>query len=442
MIEVNNRKFVENWHHKVLADLYTEVFKYKYEFININIPPRHTKTEFLINSIAQGLANNPYASYIYITGSDSLRAETSLAIKKIMKSDIYQYFWNREFTISQDNKNIWRLKEGGGLMTASILGTITGFGAGILRTKEARGEMFDGFIACDDLNKIADASKMNERNENINEVIAHTLLSRKNSSDTPIINIQQRAGLNDATEKFKSLYPENKKNKYLVIPVRDERGEALWSFMMNEDQIRDKEINPETAYIFDTQYMQQPSSKIGTLFNKRDLQFFELKDIKKEEIDAIYSFVDTADRGKDYFAAPFGYLIYGKIYIMDVIYNQLLLLANQELLVSKTKEHNLTKGVIESNKEGSYFVGNVNKELENRTYTGIFSTLNKEARIISYADYIKKYFVFRSDFELNSDYYLFMKHLERYLRGVTNQQDGAPDSLAGLAKFCKVLKIF
>lgn len=442
MKEVNNRKFIENWHHRVLADLYENIQKYKYEFANINIPPRHTKTEFLINAIAQGLAKNPYASYIYITGSDSLRSETSLAIKKIIKSEIYQFFWEREFTTAQDNKNIWRLKEGGGLMTASILGTITGFGAGIMRTAEERGDNFDGFIACDDLNKIADASKMNERNDNINEVIANTLLSRKNSSDTPIINIQQRAGLNDATEKFKSIYPENEKNKYLTIPVRNEKGEPLWEFIMNAEQIKEKENNPETAYIFDTQYMQQPTTKVGTLFNQRDLQFFKLEDIEGLEVEASYSFVDTADHGKDYFSTPFADWINGKLYIKDVMYNQNLLPVNQEILVNKTKLYQITKGVIEVNKEGSYFVHNVNKALPNQIYFGKFSVQNKEARILSYADFVKKYCVFRSDYKPNSEYYLFMKHLFRYLQGVKNQKDDSADSLCGLMKLCRELRLF
>ena len=60
---------------------------------------------------------------------------------------------------------------------------------------------------------------------------------------------------------------------------------------------------------------------------------------------------------------------------------------------------------------------------------------NKDVKIITYSDYVKKYFVFKdkSQYSPNSEYAKFMQDVFSWTQTGNNKFDDAPDSLAMLA---------
>lgn len=437
--QLRGSKFITNWHHREICDNLHRLTNYELEFLGINIPPRHSKTELAgINLIARGIGMNPRANFLYITASDELRSETSVRIRDIVSHPYFKQMYGVELKKDQNGKNLWRTSQGGGLKTATIFGQITGFGAGqMIDTSELEDYIrdFEGCIVLDDINKTDDSEVQNANNEKVTRVIFNTIMSRKNSKDTPIINIQQRAGMQDATAQFMDYYGvDNPKAKFLVLPVIKD-GKPLWEFMMNMEAIEKQRTHHKTAHMFQSQYMQEPQTKEGLLFAKEDLNYFNGDISEKGDPESISGYIDVADTGKDSHSIPIGYLIDGRIYIPDVLFTKLDHTKNVDLSAAILNEHNPEYVRVESNGVGAMYISALTPKLKDTiTLLPIRSKTKKHTRIINASYFIKKFFVFRNDYKQGSDYDLFMTEITGYLKDGSSDNDDAPDSIEGLAK--------
>ena len=437
-------KFITNWHHELITDSLEEIADYKYKLLNINIPPRFSKTELAgINLIAWSLAKNPKGNFLYITASDELRSETSVRVRDIITHPYYKRMFGVEMKKDQTGKNLWRTSQGGGLKTATIFGQITGFGAG--RMVDVNEDLinyineFDGAIILDDINKIADTQANNANNKKAVDTIFTTILSRVNSMRTPIVNIQQRAGENDASAALIEFF-DSDETKNLVLPVVYE-GEPLWENKLNMDAIEQLRTSEKTAHIFETQYMQNPQPFEGLLFPKAELNYFKLPDLDLTKVESKWMVIDTADSGDDNYALVLGCQIGAYIYIKDVIYSKKTFEFTEPLTIELGKENNVDLIILETNKEGTLFKRNLQDNFENIRVKGIHNSAKKIVRIRNNAFFIKKYMIFRNDYALNSDYDKFMKDLFSLLQDGSNKDhDDAPDCLATYAK--QVQKMF
>lgn len=464
--QIHGTKFIKNWHHETICQELEKAANYETLFLNINIPPRFSKTELAaINFIAWGLAKNPKANYLYITASDELRSEVSTRIRDIVNSDLFREMFGVELKKDQKAKNLWRTTQGGGLKTATIFGQITGFGAGKMIDHEAyQDEMedyirdFDGCIVLDDINKIDDAENLNANNTKTKRVIFNTILSRKNSKDTPLINIQQRSGVEDATAVLLNYYKDDEKIVNLVMPIIS-GDKLLWENKIDLKEIERLKKSDETAHVFDCQYMQDPSPKSGLMFPREELSFFTMPELEKmiqekeKELTGIVDkeelrqqakneliqlkcvYIDPADTGEDDYAAPFAYIIGNKAYIVDVIYNKNDLTKNQPLTIEKCKYHDVDRLWIETNKEGTTLKGNYKEALPNVHIRGRHNSTNKHTRIDNSKMFVVNHIMFRSDIQPGSEYDRYMSNVTKYpkIKPKNGHDDGA-DSTAGLAK--------
>jgi len=173
----------------------------------------------------------------------------------------------------------------------------------------------------------------------------------------------------------------------------------------------------------------------GLLFPK--FQTYKNIELSKDNIRVAY--IDTADTGKDYYSMPIIEIQNGNIYLIDVIYNQSRLTVLEPLTVAKINDLKIDTVIIETNKEGSLYVGN----LTNRTKARIIgkrNTVKKETRILSQAGWILEKILIKDFKEQNEEYRKFINSLLEYeINPKTKQFDDAPDSLAGLAKYCRVM---
>lgn len=279
--ELRGSKFIINDHHNEICDALDKVGTYKHELLNINIPPRFSKTEIVLNFIARSLGKNPTANFLYITASDELRSEVSVRIRDIITHPKFKFMYGVELKKDQNAKNLWKTQNGGGLKTATILGQITGFGAGqmtdISTYLNDLIRDFEGCICLDDINKVEDSESMNAISEKVNRVLFNTVFSRKNSDDTPIINIQQRVGQQDATAMLVKHYEEtNNSHKVnnLVFPVI-RNGKSLWENKMPMSKIIELRDSPFTKRTFQAQYMQNPVAEEGAKIKR---EWFEIID--------------------------------------------------------------------------------------------------------------------------------------------------------------------
>lgn len=441
--------FIVNWHHDEICAELKRVENYEIELLNINIPPRFSKTEIAaVNFIARGIGMNPSGNYLYITASDELRAQTSVSIRDIVSHPYFQTMYGVVLKKDQNSKNLWRTTQGGGLKTATIFGQITGFGAGQMikhpskdgsEDLEAYIREFEGCIVLDDINKTDDAEQENAANDKVARTIFNTIMSRKNSKDTPLINIQQRSGMQDATQQLKDHYGENNpKAKFLVYPVLY-NGEPLWEWKHDMQAIEELRLSPKTAHVFETQYMQNPSPIEGLIFPKGQLKRYKRTDVDLTQEEVGVSFVDVADTGEDHHSVPFGSIIGPRVYIKDVVFTDLPTAVNVPMTVEGANVHKPEYMQVESNFGGSMYIQlmNTNPDIKMNGRTALIpmnSTGNKQTRIYAAAAFIVNYFWFldESEYEVGSQYDLFMKALTSYT--FKAKHDDAPDSLAGLAR--------
>ena len=447
--ELTGNKFIVNEHHSEISKQLKRVENYELELLNVNIPPRFSKTELCaVNFIARGIGQNPTGNYLYITASDELRAQTSVSIRDIVQHQLFKKLYNVELKKDQNGKNLWRTKQGGGLKTATIFGQITGFGAGIMKENNELLDYvrtFEGCIVMDDINKTDDSQQENATNDKVSRVVFNTVLSRKNSKDTPIINIQQRAGLSDITAQFMEHYgKDNPKAKFLVMPVISKTGVPLWRWKHDLEDIEKLRTSPKTAHVFETQYMQNPMPQEGVMFVKDEMEFFTMEMLEGREVLSKAGAMDIADTGKDYFSFPGGVVIGNKIYITEWLYTQENTNFTRPRSASIINSNKINHVAIETNNFGLEFFRQLEKEVtsNSKLYPAPApSNQSKHYRIINKAEYIRKHFVFRSDISANSDYAKALNHLFRYLKDGSFKIDDAPDSLSMLATLLDELKI-
>jgi len=450
--KLKNQKFILNWHHEEICRELEKVANYETVFLNINIPPRSSKTELTVNFIAQNLGKNPLGNYLYITASDDLRSETSVKIRDIITSPEYRAMYGIELKVDQNAKNLWRTKQGGGLKTATISGQITGFGAGQMidhnKDLEDYIRTFEGCIILDDINKIADSASLNENNNKVNLRIFDTVFSRTNSEDTPIINIQQRAGTEDATYRLLKYYEGKEKVVNLVMPIIYPDGKLLWEWKFPLHKIEDFKTNPETAHMFETQFMQNPLPLFGLMYPNKFKTYNELpKDIINEngkqstKLEGwCLGVIDIADKGDDHFAAPILQIVGNRMYLKDVIFNKDELINQESIVKIKTEEHNVIKWVIETNHAGNYFSNRLRTLMPKIEIFGQWSSTNKMSRIINAAGFLNMYLYVPKN--PNRETSLFLDECYRFTKTSTKKDD-APDVLScGVAHLERFYEIF
>ena len=188
-------KFRVNWHHKIISDTLEKVIRGEIQNVVITVPPGSSKTELaVINFISRGLALNPRARFLHLSGSDSLASLNSATAREIVRSDEYQKFWPLEIADDANAKKRWNVlvdgQPAGGVYATSLGGQITGFRAGHM----APG--FQGCILIDDPIKPEDAFSRIKLDA-ANRKLLTTVKSRRANPSTPIILIMQRIAESD-----------------------------------------------------------------------------------------------------------------------------------------------------------------------------------------------------------------------------------------------------
>ena len=314
-----NRKFIVASHHHQIIEALTDVVRGKIKRLIINIPPRFGKTELVVKLfVAWCLANSPTGKFIHLSYSDDLALDNSSAIRDVVRSDAFQYFFPMALRSDSDSKKRWFTEHGGGVYATAAGGAITGFGAGTMRREYAGTEMpadaFGGCILIDDPIKPDDAFSDTMR-DRINRRFNNTIASRLNSQETPIIVIMQRLHENDMAG-FLLAGGSGEEWEHLCIPAITSDGESIWPEKMLVETLRMME--QADPYTFAGQYMQTPSPLAGGLFRPDNIQIVE--DIPRIPIEWVRGWDFASTTTGDFTAGgKLGKLPDGRLIIGDMV---------------------------------------------------------------------------------------------------------------------------
>jgi predicted phage terminase large subunit-like protein len=343
-------KFRVNWHHRLIADVIDDVLAGGKKNVAISVSPGSSKTELVvINFIARGLALNPRARFLHLSGSDSLASLNSATAREIVTSDEYQAFWPLKIAEDAKAKKRWNVivngRAAGGVYATAIGGQVTGFRAGHM----APG--FQGCILIDDPIKPEEAFSATKVAQ-ANRRILTTIKSRKATPDTPMIIVMQRVAENDPVgfiqkgnvpgdwhfvkipavldEEYVSALPERYRKlieeERTVVPYQDGRR-SYWAYKEPLDELlqmergegEDANGQKISRHVFSSQYQQAPRALGGNIIHGKD--FFRYQVLPKLKWRKM--FVDTAQKTKERndwsVFEEWGLGADGRIYLVDMI---------------------------------------------------------------------------------------------------------------------------
>lgn len=336
-------KFKVNWHHQLMSDAIQRVIDGTTKNLVINVAPGSSKTEIVvINLIARGLAINPRARFLHLSGSDSLASLNSATSREIIRSDDYQALWPLQIAEDANAKKRWNVlvdgQPAGGVYATSLGGQITGFRAGHMASG------FQGAIVIDDPIKPEDGFSRTKL-EAANRKLLDTVISRRANPDTPIIIVMQRIAESDPVGLIQSgnmgkgwefvKIPALIDEKYieqLAIPYKNmidcqvgrqsywEYKEPLSNLLtMERGDGSDQSGARISRHVFSSQYQQAPVVLGGNIIKGEYFERYKvLPKIKYRKI-----FADTAQKTKERndFSVfeEWGLGIDGKLFMIDMI---------------------------------------------------------------------------------------------------------------------------
>ena len=340
-------KFRVNWHHHLIADVVDDIIAGRRKNVLINVSPGSSKTEeAVINFIARGLAKNPRARFLHLSGSDSLASLNSATARDMIRSDEFQKLWPLQIAEDANAKKRWNVlvdgQPAGGVYATSTAGQVTGFRAGHM----APG--FQGAILIDDPVKPEDAFSP-PKMDKANRQLITTVNSRKANPETPILLIMQRVGISDPSAfilsgnlgddwsyikipaildkeyiqqlapKYQAMIEESEtdaQGRFSYWPYKEPLQQLL---KMERGEGSDATGSLISRHVFNSQYQQDPVSLGGNIIKGE--YFVKYKVLPKMKYRKIYA--DTAQKTKeanDYSVFEcWGLGDDNKIYLLDMI---------------------------------------------------------------------------------------------------------------------------
>ena len=126
--------FIEGTHHKKISTLFEKLSETPGSRIIVNMPPRHTKSEFASYLLPAWLiGKNPKLKIIQTTHTAELAVRFGRKVRNLMELQIYKdIFPDVDLRIDSKAAGRWETGQGGEYYAAGVGGAITGRGADLL----------------------------------------------------------------------------------------------------------------------------------------------------------------------------------------------------------------------------------------------------------------------------------------------------------------------
>jgi len=439
----------DKWHLKTVADALQRVSNGTLKNLMISMPPRAGKSYIVSMWNAWSIGKNPKSATMRNTYGSPLAQKFSYDVRDLIKKDRYLNIFPST-QLRQDKKAIddWAIEgsKQSSYFCAGVGGAITGKG-------------------CDEVAILDDPIK------NLEDALSETILDKtwgwylsthksRMEKGCPEIHIATRWSKKDPIGMLLEAEPD--KWEKIVIPALIDGKSFCEDVKTTEEYLRTKGLIDDS--IWESEYMQNPIEAKGLLFPMDSLNKFGLNEL--HNIDGFINYVDTADEGTDYLCSLIGAIKGENVYIVDVVYTQEPIEITEALVANQIIQFHPDKSITESNFGGKSFAKNIEKiikdenanirirnqenfdnkdyiqQLENKTIIKWkANTQNKETRILMKSGQIKKFFYFRNDYEIGSNYDRYMKGLTSYIKMGKNKEDDGADATTGLADSCFTKKI-
>ena len=126
-------EFIEGAHHKKIAEKFNDIANKKIKRLIINMPPRHTKSEFASFLLpAWMVGRRPNLKIIQSTHTTELAIRFGRKAKTLMDSQEYKEVFDTRLREDSQAAGKWETQQGGEYYAAGVGSAITGRGADLL----------------------------------------------------------------------------------------------------------------------------------------------------------------------------------------------------------------------------------------------------------------------------------------------------------------------
>ena len=125
--------FISGRHHKIMAEAFERVARGELKRLIINMPPRHTKSEFASYLLpAWFLGKFPHKKIIQTAHTAELAVGFGRKVRNLVSSEAYQKVFDTKLSSDSKAAGRWNTEVGGDYFAIGVGGAVTGKGADLL----------------------------------------------------------------------------------------------------------------------------------------------------------------------------------------------------------------------------------------------------------------------------------------------------------------------
>jgi predicted phage terminase large subunit-like protein len=247
--------FIEGNHHKTISDKFNRLQSGELKRLIINMPPRHTKSEFASYFLpAWMIGNNPKLKIIQATHTAELAIRFGRKAKNLIDSAEYREIFDTRLQEDSKAAGRWETNKGGEYFAVGVQGAVTGRGADLLIIDDPHSEQ--------DANSTTAFDKAYEW---------YTSGPRQRlQPGGRIVLVMTRWSTKDLTAQLiKAQGAEDKADKWEVVefPAILPSGKPVWpEYWKLEDLLAVKASAGISKW--NAQYMQNPTSEEGAIIKR------------------------------------------------------------------------------------------------------------------------------------------------------------------------------
>ena len=247
-------EFIEGDHHKIIAEKFNNLKARKIKRLIVNMPPRHTKSEFASFLLpAWMIGNNPKLKIIQATHTAELAVRFGRKAKHLMDSEEYKEVFPTRLMEDSKAAGRWETAQGGEYFAVGVEGAVTGRGADLL--------------IIDDPHSEQDA--MNDK-ALLRAYEWYTSGPRQRlQPNGVIVLVMTRWNTKDLTGLLQAAQKEPKADQWEVVefPAILPSGKPVWPEYWDIDQLLSVKASVALPK-WNSQYMQNPTSEEGAILKR------------------------------------------------------------------------------------------------------------------------------------------------------------------------------
>src|SRR5210317_25882 len=279
-------EFIEGYHHKKISDAFNRLRTGKLKRLIINMPPRHTKSEFASYFLpAWMIGNRPNLKIIQATHTAELAIRFGRKAKTLIDSEEYQDLFKTRLREDSQAAGRWETEQGGEYFAVGVQGAVTGRGADLLIIDDPHSEQ-DAYSTTA-FDKAYEWYTSGPR--------------QRLQPGGRIVLVMTRWSTKDLTQKLLNAQKNENADQWEVVefPAILPSGDPVWPEYWKLEDLESVKASAGVAK-WNAQYMQNPTSEEGALIKREWWKNWESKHMPHIEhtiqsYDTAYLKKETAD---------------------------------------------------------------------------------------------------------------------------------------------------